>query len=227
MSGGSRAALIVGLAIVGLLIVIGLAVLFVGTESESSSESAATTVDGGAGAGAADLPAGYSVVQGDGVSIGVPEGWEGISPEDVALSQEEFEQAFPDVPDEMAERGAAAVDQGSVLVAFDVESGSFDNVNIIEIPTRIELSLMEQQAETELTAMGAEIGSIEEVSIPAGDALRAEYTLDVALPDGGTVPTQGVQYYVVTDDRTYVITVSSPSDIRDLATVMVDTFRVD
>ncbi len=45
--------------------------------------------------------------------------------------------------------------------------------------------------------MGAEIGSIEEAPVPAGDALRAEYTVDVALPDGGTVPTDGVQYYVV------------------------------
>ena len=86
-----------------------------------------------------DLPAGYEVVEGDGVSIGVPEGWEGISPEDAALSEEEFEQAFPDLPDEMLEQGAAAVSQGSVLVAFDVASGSFDNVNIIEIPTRVEL----------------------------------------------------------------------------------------
>ena len=37
------------------------------------------------------------------------------------MSPEEFEQAFPDLPDEMLERGAAAVEQGSVLVAFDVE----------------------------------------------------------------------------------------------------------
>ena len=74
--------------------------------------------------------------------------------------------------------------------------------------------------------MGAEIGSIEEAPIPAGDALRAEYTVEVALPDGGTIPTQGVQYYVVTDDRTYVITFSSANEIGDLATTMIDTFRV-
>ena len=41
---------------------------------------------------------------------------------------------------------------------------------------------MEQQAETELAALGAEIDSIEEAPIPAGDALRAEYTVDVGAP---------------------------------------------
>jgi hypothetical protein len=193
------------------------------SSSDTSSESPETT-DGEAAA--VDLPAGYHLVEGDGVSIGVPEGWEGISPEDAALSEEEFAQAFPDLSDEMLERGAAAVNQGSVLVAFDVESGSLDNVNIIEIPTRIELSSMEQQAETELAALGAEVDSIEEAPVPAGDALRAEYTVDVALPDGGSVATHGVQYYVVTEDRTYVVTFSSATDVGDVATTMMETFRV-
>ena len=225
MSGGAKAALIAGLAIVGLLVVIGLGVLLLGSDDESSSDGTETPVDGGEDT-SADLPDGFHVIEGEGVSIGTPEGWDGIAPEDAAMSPEEFEQAFPDVSDEMLEQGAAAVSQGSVLVAFDVEIGSLDNLNVIEIPARIELELMERQAETELSAMGAEIESIEEAPIPAGDALRADYTVDVALPDGDTIATQGVQYYVVTDDRTYVVTFSSANDISDLATTMIDTFRV-
>ena len=223
LSAGAKA-LIAGLVVVGLLVVAGLVVLLVGNDDDPSSESSETTT--GEDDTAVDLPAGYHVVEGDGVSIGVPEGWEGMSPEDAGLSEEEFEQAFPEASEEMLERGVAAVDQGSVLVAFDVASASSDNVNIIEIPTRVELSVMEQQAETELDALGADIESIEAASIPAGDALRADYTLDVTLPDGGTVPTQGVQYYVVTDERAYVVTFSSASEIGELATTMIDTFRV-
>ena len=75
---------------------------------------------------------------------------------------------------------------------------------------------MEQQAETELAALGAEIDSIEEAPVPAGDALRAEYTVDVALPDGGTVPTHGVQYYVV-DGR--IGPTSSPSAARPTSAI--------
>jgi len=49
----------------------------------------------------------------------------------------------------------------------------------------------------------------------------------VALPDGSSVPAEGVQYYIPIDGRTYIVTVSTGSGAADLADVMIDTFSVD
>ena len=71
---------------------------------------------------------------------GLPEGWEGISPEDVAMSAEEFEQAFPDAArgDARARRGRGRA-RGPCSWRSTSRAVRFDNVNIIEIPARIEL----------------------------------------------------------------------------------------
>jgi hypothetical protein len=159
------------------------------------------------------------------VSIGVPEGWDEVSPDDFEMSADEFKKAFPDAPEEYLEQSASAVENGQVLVAFDLAGGAFDNVNVVRLPLRVPLDMIERQARLELAALEAEIGSIEDADVPAGDALRAEYSLQVAGPDG-PVDVVGVQYYVVNDDGSYVITFSGEGAADEAATMM-ETFRID
>ena len=219
-----------GLALLGVL-----ALVTLGEESGSTSSQTGTAIDPGAeepdeGAGdevaSADVPDGYALIEGDGVSIAVPEGWEEVPSEDFAMSPEEFRTAFPDAPEGMFEQGSAFVEQGAVLVAFEVTSGFASNVNIIAAPGEAPLGVVESQVEAQLGTLGAEIGSIERVELPTGEALRVAYTLDVAAPDGSTVPASGVQLYVPRDGSTFIITVSTGGEADEIAGVAGDTFRV-
>jgi hypothetical protein len=215
MSSGGKVALVIT-GVVGVLVLLLVAGLVLGSESET---------DIGDPDEVADVPEGYEVLDGVGVSIAGPDSWVEIDAEDAAMTPEDFRAAFPDAPESLLEQGAAAVDQGSVLVAYDVASGvDADNLNIIEMPVRLTLDVIESQARVELSGVGADVSSMEEVDLPAGDALRAEYTLEVALPEGSTTVV-GVQYYVVTDEHAYVVTFTGPGAV-DLAARMMATFRV-
>jgi hypothetical protein len=238
-SGGAKIALIIVGSLVGLGLLSVLALAVLGTESKRSFSSVGTAIggpedDGGDGGddGAApviepaDVPDGYAVIEGDGVSIATPDSWKEIAPEDFALSDEEFARAFPNAPDGMLETGSSFFEQGAVLVAFDLGTEFASNVNIISIPGEAPLSLVESQAESQLGSLGAEVASNEVVQVASGEALRIEYTLDVATPGGGTIPASGVQYYLPLDGRTYIVTVSTGTDVGVLADTMMDTFRV-
>jgi hypothetical protein len=231
MSSGAKVGLIVGATILGLLLLVGVAALFLGSDSTSSSfEETGTAIGGdddddasGDEAPAVVLPAGYHAVDGDGVSMGVPEGWDDASPEDFAMSADDFREAFPDAPDELLEQGAAAVENGQVLVAFDYAGGELDNVNVLEMRVALPLEMIEAQARSELGAVGAEVDSIEDADVPAGEALRADYALQMAGPDG-PVDVVGVQYYVVNDDGAYIVTFTGEGAV-DHAVAMMETFR--
>ncbi|MET0902061.1 MAG: hypothetical protein ABWZ52_02375 [Acidimicrobiales bacterium] len=223
MSSGAKVGLIVGLSIVALLVVVVAAALLLGDDSSSSSSEG----DGGTTAGGAvEVPEGFALLEGDGVSIAAPDDWQEIAPEDFAMSPEEFADAFPDAPEGMFDQGAAFLQEGAVLVAFEFTSEFASNVNILDAPGEAPLDDVEGQVEGQLSSLGAEIVSVERVDLPVGESVRVGYVLDVALPDGGTIPANGVQYYVPFDGRTYIITISSDEDIAELADVMAETFRV-
>ena len=235
MPTGAKVALAVVGGFVALIVISILAIALLGEESESRFESTGTAIGGdgdddedGGGVAPAEVPEGYVLIEGDGVSIAAPDGWEEIAPEDFAMTQEEFEAAFPDAPPELIEQASGAFDQGATLLAFDMENPDFSsNVNIASFPGEAPLSLIETQAEKQLDALGGEVVSSDRVSLPAGDAVRVEYTLDVAAPDGSAVTANGVQFYVPADGRTHVITISGLDDVVTISDTMVDTFRVD
>jgi hypothetical protein len=226
MSTGAKIAIAVVVGFFGLILISVLAIAVLGTDSESSFEATGSTLDGGDGsdAGTADVPEGYEVIEGDGVSIAAPDHWQEVSADDFAMSEEEFAEAFPDAPESLIEQGANAVDSGAVLVAYDFESERFDNVNILEMGGVPPLDVIEAQARLELEAVGADIVSLDEADVPAGDALRAEYTVTLNAPDG-PVDVHGVQYYVVTDDEAFVVTFSGDGAV-DVSAEMIETFRL-
>jgi hypothetical protein len=106
-------------------------------------------------------------------------------------------------------------------------SGTYpSNVNILDIPGEAPLGLVESQAKSQIESLDGELVDSGRVDLPVGEALRMEYGLGVALPDGSTLPSKGVQYYIPLDGRTYIVTISSARDVADLADAMAETFRV-
>jgi hypothetical protein len=242
MSTGAKVAIAVGGGLVALIVVSVLAVTLLGQEAETSFSRTGTAIDepdsegddggtddGDDGATApADVPDGYAVIEGDGVSIATPDHWEEVAPEDFAMSDEDFAAAFPDAPEGMIEQGTAFFEQGAVLVAFDFTRVDFaSNVNIVDAPGEAPLGLLETQIETQIESLGGTLAALDRVDLPAGEAVRVEYALDIALPGGGSTAAQGVQFYVPLDGRTYVITITADDDVAGLADRMIETFRVD
>lgn len=244
-SSGSKTPLIVAGVIGVLVLLVGALVLFSGGDDDDDDEVITTTTteeeedtdttdDDGSDTTAedpdddpAELPGGYELLEGDGVSIGAPEGWELIAAEDLALGGEDFSSAFPDAPEGLVEQGLGLFENGAVLVAFDFGGEQFaDNVNVVEIPGEAPLEEIEDPAAQQLSSLGGEVIDSAIVEVAAGEALRIEYTLAVALPDGSSVPAEGVQYYIPIDGSTYIVTVSTGSEVADLADVMIETFTV-
>ncbi len=179
-----------------------------------------------------ELPEGFAEVQGEGVRAAAPEGWE-----DVDLSEEDFEQVFEDAAEanpQLAEalegQAAQLAAEGAVLFAIDPSQESFaDNVNVVEVPGAVpSVSELEGQAETIVDSFGGELVGTETVQLPAGEALRVEYTLDLNAADGTRTTAQGFQYYVLGEENAYVLTVtlaedSDPSIADDIA----ETFAIE
>ena len=234
MSPGAIVAIVIG-GVIGLLVLAGVAVALLGTEADSSFSSVGSSIDGSDGdegdpgttAPAADVPEGFEVAEGDGVVMATPVGWELIDAADVAMGRDEFVEAFPNAPPEMVEQGMNVFEQGAVLVAFDFSGGDFaSNVNVIEIPGEAPLGAIEDQAVQQLGTLGGEVVESGLVDVAIGEALRIEYTLAVAAPDGSSVPARGVQFYLPVDGSTYIITVSTGADEAGLADQMIETFRL-
>jgi hypothetical protein len=197
------------------------------TESTEVTEDTTDTTDEESDA---EVPEGFAEVQGEGVHLAAPEDWQAVD-----LSEEDFEQVFEDAAEanpELAEalegQAAQLAAEGAVLFAINPTMASFaDNVNVVEVPGAVpSVSELEGQADTIVESFGGDLVGSEMVELPAGEALRVEYTLDLNAADGTPVTAQGFQYYVLGDDNAYVVTVtlaedSDPSIADDIAETFV------
>lgn len=202
------------------------------TETDSTTttdpdDEPTTTTTGSDGLDPADVPDGFVLIEGEGISLVVPDTWEQIEAGDASLSDDELAEAFPGADQELLQQGLAAFQQGAVLVAIDVSGTDFaNNVNVIETPNEFELDFLERQGRQEIEAVGGVIDQITRVDLPLGEAVRVTYTLDGFLPDGSGFTVEGVQHYVPFDGSTYIITVSAVEDLSDIADPMAASLRV-
>ena len=174
-----------------------------------------------------DVPDGFTLVEGDGVSLVVPDTWEQIEAGDASLSEEELAEAFPGADQELLQQGLAAFQSGAVLVAIDVSGSEFaNNVNVIESPSEFELDFLEVQGRQEIEAVGGVVDEVTRVDLPLGEAVRVTYTLDGFTPDGQGFTVQGIQHYVPFDGSTYIVTVSAVEDLSDIADPMAESLQV-
>jgi hypothetical protein len=241
----SRPRLLIAGAVV-VVVLVAVALLLLGGGDDGEDDTAATTstealdeeadptdgepTDGEPTEGEpddGDVPDGFTLLEGDGVAMAVPEDWVQIDAADASLTPEELAELYPGASPELLEQGLAAFEQGAVLVATEVTSDDFaDNVNVLEAPTEVPLDVLEQQGEQEITSLGGEVASVERVGLPAGEAVRLAYSIDGVAPDGSAFTVRGVQHYVPIDGRTYIITVSSGADPSPFSDPMAETFRL-
>ncbi|MGK2947124.1 MAG: hypothetical protein ACSLFP_00995 [Acidimicrobiales bacterium] len=238
-----------GLIVAGVLVVIALiaaAVLLLGGDDDDGDDIAAsttttaepesttttgaddtTTTTGSDGLDPADVPDGFTLVEGNGISLVVPDTWEQIDSDDASLSEEELAEAFPGADQDLLQQGLAAFQSGAVLVAIDVSGSDFaNNVNVIESPSEFELDFLEVQGRQEIEAVGGVVDEVTRVDLPLGEAVRVTYTLDGVMPDGSSFTVQGIQHYVPFDGSTYIVTVSAVEDLSDIADPMAASLRV-
>ena len=212
------------------LTLIGLALALVlgacsGDDSASSAGSDASNGAATTGAGSADsttagtlppAPEGFTVVdrRADGFAIALPPGWESfdLTEADVDAIVAAAAQANPNLRSGIADAVKQLVQQGGLLYASDTSNpGKFlTNVNLIKVTgVESDLNLLQEQAQSQLTAAGATNVSSTRVSLPAGEAVRTTYTVPVTLADGTPIEVAGLQVYVVADSNLYVLTFST------------------
>lgn len=180
--------------------------------------------EGGGDVAGGQVPDGWKLIEGDGVTIAVPEEWIDVPLEDFAMGREDFEELMPEADEAMLNQAAAVVQQGGVLLAFGPpEDGFTDNLNILRLPVSAELDQLEREAELGIQALGAEMHSLDRVTLPMGEAIRVRYTAEFQSPDG-PFSVEGVQLYVPVDGDTFVLTVSAVADPGSLADQMAETF---
>ena len=118
----------------------------------------------------------------------------------------------PELAGDVGDAVKKLVDEGGLLYASDTSNpGKFlTNVNLIKVTgVTSGLGLLQQQAQTQLTAAGATNVSSTQVSLPAGDAVRTTYTVPVTLSDGTKAEIAGLQVYFLTQGNLYVLTFST------------------
>ena len=227
MSTGAKVAIALAGGFVVLVVLSILAVALLGEETEKRFERTGEAIGRDPTDPApADIPDGYTLVEGDGVSIAAPESWMEVSAEDFTLSPEEMREAFPDAPDAYIEQASSFFEQGAVLVAFERDAAAPDNISIGEFPGTASFSTYQQSVKAEAEALGGRILDTSTVELPAGEASRVEYEAKVVGFDGEPVVFSGVQFHVPVEDRTYLITITMGQGDPDLADTMARTFRV-
>ena len=188
--------------------------------SEASSGAASTAAAGSTDSTTAGTlptaPEGFTVVdrRADGFVIALPPGWQDfdLTEADVDAIVAAATQANPNLEGGIAEAVKQLVQQGGLLYASDTTNpGKFlTNVNLIKV-TGVEsgLGLLQQQAQTQLSAAGAANVSSTQVSLPGGDAIRTTYTVPVTLADGTQIEVAGLQVYMLANQNLYVLTFST------------------
>ena len=150
----------------------------------------------------------------DGFVIALPPGWQNfdLTSADVDAIIAAATQANPNLQGDVGDAVKKLVNEGGLLYASDTSNpGKFlTNVNLIRVAgVTSGLGLLQQQAQTQLTAAGATNVSSTQVSLPAGDAVRTTYTVPVTLADGTKTEVAGLQVYFLTQQNLYVLTFST------------------
>jgi hypothetical protein len=123
------------------------------------------------------------------------------------------ERLAPDSPTIAAriDESLQLVPRGMILLALpeaetNTSSAFFTNANVLELPTSVpsDLDQLEQVVLADLDGFADEVENVSYVAGQAGPVLRADYTASIIAGN-----TQYLQYWIVTPDGTYSLTVAS------------------
>lgn len=195
-------------------------------EATPAATAAPSTAEASPSAAAEGPQTGHIVLADKGFGVTLPDGWQSL-PVDAAALQ----TIIDGLPEGSDLRGVLESQVGSAALqqiafwAFDMrpDSGSAGvtrNMNVIVQPaSTFDLSLVESSVKAQLGTIDG-IGTIESqvVKLPAGDALRLDYGLDVPDASGAKTSVRTTQYYVQLPDATLIISFTSEPDAADAAT---------
>ena len=163
-------------------------------------------------------------VAADGLSVHVPVAWQAV-PYDEAAIRDLVESSRGDNPELAAMLETAAGSAGEQAKLLVVDTGAPGaNLNVLEVPHEqpVDRDELEQVRDglldpavtagidAQLEAAGARDVKRDKAELTAGPALRASYVLPLQQPDGRVSDVSGVQYYVVTEDAVFVLSLSTP-----------------
>lgn len=168
---------------------------------------------------AASLAAtGHIVVAEHGFALTLPDGWESL-PVDAARLKA-FIEALPagsQLRSVLEGQATATIQQAIAFWAFDVRpenavTGFARNINIIvQPPTSMDLRTIQAAAQASLEALDAIRKPVKSsiVKLPAGEALKLEYVVDVAAAGAKPTAVAGTQYYIQLPKSTLIVSFSS------------------
>ncbi len=176
--------------------------------SAAPTESAAAT--------ASQPSTGHIQLPDKGFGLTLPDGWQSLPVDPAALQA--VVESLPEGSDMRnlleGQIGSSAL-QSIAFWAFDFgpgnTTGSTPNMNIIVQPaSTFDLALVDSSVRAELGAVSG-IGSIESkiVTLPAGEAIRFDYTLDVGSPGTSQATVKTTQYYVPLPAATLIVSFSA------------------
>jgi hypothetical protein len=172
-------------------------------------------------------PAGFKVFKEDkaGFAVAIPADWVEIPMSD---NLSDFNEKANDLRPANPDLGNAIVlarvitQAGGKLFAADRESVSSLNLTVgkanektLDEVLAVITPALQKNGATELTDEG--------VNLPAGPAIRLRFKQPVTT-DGGTATRNEVQYYLLKENKTYILTVIS--DDSALAATVADTLRI-
>ena len=184
-----------------------------------ASASASTVTSG-------DVPEGWTraEIAAEGFSIGVPDGWQEMSAEDIGESGAvgAMASANPQVADTLAQ-AQAMLDSGQIaFFAVDTQPddpaiGFAANVNVIlggEAPgTAADAEAAADEMAAAIAAQVPVSGDVttETATLPAGEAGIVRYEWSITGADGAPIDVAVTQYAILADGRSFVLTFSAPA----------------
>jgi pyruvate dehydrogenase E2 component (dihydrolipoamide acetyltransferase) len=155
----------------------------------------------------------------DGFALELPPGWEEVPLEEFGSTLERGAESDAQLDELLTEQVRAAVAQGARLFAVQGEEGTNLIVNISDSGGET-LDAVEPQVVPQLEQLGFTDTATEEVTLPAGDAIRLTTTSPVA---GGL---EQVQYYLIREDELIVLALTAPQgSSTDDADAIAESFE--
>jgi hypothetical protein len=171
----------------------------------------------------AEIPAGFEVRQGKGLSLAVPADWQSLDAGDLQsiLDGEALDQAVPDLDPSVRDAMQGAIDHGALFMAIDTSGPDGGrNINALRVLGEAPLDDLfdEVKAEYEQAGFPVQVLGSERRDTALGDSLRISIRGTIGGRD-----VEVIQYYVPFDGHTYIVTGTGTDDIVDQA---IQTLRV-
>ncbi len=176
-------------------------------------------------------------IAGEGFRITLPDGWQAIPLDQESIDR--ISELFPadSVIGQLLKSQAGSLALAGVkLFAIDprpasVAQGTAPNLNVIvqPKPPGLTVELLGTVAKAQLEAMESFSGvTIDTVTLPAGPAVKATYSVEQSATGGTAVKAVGQQYYLASDDSLFIVTMTGGSDaLASTFETMAQSIEID